>query len=49
MSSLVQGLSSWLGTNDKARPEEVNLWAKGSPQGWYQHSKVKLFILYTLD
>ena len=37
MTSLI---SSWLGTNDKARPEECHLWAKGSPDGWYQHSKV---------
>jgi len=43
MSSLVAGLSSWLGSNDKARPEEVNLWVKGSPEGWYQHSKSAKF------
>ena len=44
MTSLISGLTSWLGSNDKSRPEEYSLWARGSPEAWYQHSKVNILI-----
>jgi len=43
MTSLITGISSWLGNNDKARPEEYHLWHRGSPDGWYQHSRSSKF------
>ena len=45
MTSLLTGLSSWLGSGEKSRQEEFHLWSKGSPNGWYQHSRVGLKLL----
>ena len=45
MTSLLTGLSSWLGSGEKSRQEEFHLWYKGSPTGWYQHSRVGLKLL----
>ena len=42
---MTSGLTSWLGTNEKGRPQEFNLWQRGSPEAWYEHSKVT-FLLY---
>ena len=39
------GISSWLGSNEKSRPEEYHLWHKGSPEAWYQHSKSSSFSI----
>merc|ERR1711936_891295 len=37
------GLTSWLGSGEKTQQEEFQLWSKGSPTGWYQHSKSSKF------
>lgn len=35
----MSGVSSWLAVDEEARPAEYGLWQRGSPTGWYQHSK----------
>merc|ERR1711953_627635 len=43
MTTLLTGITSWLGSGEKTEREEFHLWSKGSPSGWYQHSRSSKF------